>query len=533
MKKFLILLTLTSLTYISAQDLNAIFDDYVKLKQPAVASEREIIGHHSSDYKCGFSTTALVREHYNEFSDEQKALLKTLAGRPGRQHEVVTPKGYFRVHYDTEGTHAIGYDLNELLIALDSSYTFEIGFLGYDAPPVDNNEGGDNLYDVYVSSLGRGTYGYTEFETDLPGNRYTSYMNIDNDFANLYTQGIDGARVTVAHEFHHAIQIGNYLFRGDDTYYYEITSTAMEEFVYDSVNDYYDQIGTYFAAPHKTISRNNGYNLAVLNIFLKEQYDYDLIKRVWEIMVEKPFLFALEDAMIERGSSLKEAFNRFGVWTFFTGRRAKAGYFEEAEFYPLVNTITSMEFEPPSKEAMVSTAPVTNNYVMFTTITDTIIALVTNADIASGVNSTSTLTEFDYGLYDTQVEGSARVSDDFYVTISSTEPDMFADIAFINNDLPIPIPVIITEDPYPLPFKYSTHTHINLPISGENGDEISFNVYSTGLELVIGKTESLSNGLITWDAKAENGDKLPTGVYIYVLKNGDDVNKGKLVIFND
>jgi len=533
MKKILLFLLLASFSSHSAQNLNSIFDEYVKLKQPEISEGQEILGHPVSDNKCGFQTAAMIREHFDEFSPEQKVLLKTLAGRPTRQNSVVSPKGYFRVHYDTSGNNAIAYSLEELLIALDSSYTFEVTFLGYDAPPVDNNEGGDNLYDVYVSRLNSGTYGYTEFEEDLPGNRHTSYMMIDNDFANLFTSGIDGARVTVAHEFHHAIQIGNYLFRGDDTYYYEISSTAMEEFVYDDINDYYNYMGSYFAQPHKTISKNNGYNLAILNLFLQQKFDHDLLKRIWEIMIEKPFLYAMDDALVERESSLKEEFNHFGTWTFFTGRRAREGYFEEAEFYPLVTPVTSMEFEAPSAEIMVSTAPVTNNYVMFTTATDTIIALVTNADITSGVSSIYSLTQFDYGLYDTQVEGSARLDDNFYALFSSDEPDIFADIAFINNDFPIPLPAETNGEPYPLPFSYSIHTLINIPVIGVNGDEVYLNVYSTGLELVADKIAILYNGIVTWDAKTENGDKLPTGVYIYVFKNGDEVNKGKLVIFND
>ena len=56
-------------------------------------------------------------------------------------------------------------------------------------------------------------------------------MMIDNDFTSYFSSGINGARVTVAHEFHHSIQGGNYIFRPEDTFFYEITSTAMEEFV--------------------------------------------------------------------------------------------------------------------------------------------------------------------------------------------------------------------------------------------------------------------------------------------------------------
>ena len=72
-------------------------------------------------------------------------------------------------------------------------------------------------------------------------------MVIDNDYAGgYYSTGINGARVTVAHEFHHGIQCGNYspknsssLYRNSDVFYYKLTSTAMEEFVVDVVNDYY------------------------------------------------------------------------------------------------------------------------------------------------------------------------------------------------------------------------------------------------------------------------------------------------------
>jgi hypothetical protein len=37
---------------------------------------------------------------------------------------------------------------------------------------------------------------------------------------------------------------------------------------------------------------------------------------------------------------------------------------------------------------------------------------------------------------------------------------------------------------------------------------------------------------ITWNALDENSDRLPSGVYIYVIQKGDEITKGKVVIFN-
>jgi hypothetical protein len=36
-----------------------------------------------------------------------------------------------------------------------------------------------------------------------------------------------------------------------------------------------------------------------------------------------------------------------------------------------------------------------------------------------------------------------------------------------------------------------------------------------------------------WNPQYNAGGKLATGVYIYVLKNGDEIKKGKFVIYND
>ncbi len=177
----------------------------------------------------------------------------------------------------------------QVAIAADSAYNFEVNYLKYPPPPGDNGDGGDNLYDIYITTA-EGSYGFTQPETSLGNHKYTSYMEIHYSFKNFYTEGLNAVRVTVAHEFHHAIQVGNYT--GDkydvDGFFYEMTSTSMEEFVYNSVNDYYAYMKSYFNNPNRVFNSfrsqsNDGYDLAVWNIFLKDKFGYDIIKKQWEL----------------------------------------------------------------------------------------------------------------------------------------------------------------------------------------------------------------------------------------------------------
>ncbi len=39
--------------------------------------------------------------------------------------------------------------------------------------------------------------------------------------------------------------------------------------------------------------------------------------------------------------------------------------------------------------------------------------------------------------------------------------------------------------------------------------------------------------VVKWDCMKNNSEKLPSGIYIYVAKSGDNISKGKLVIFNE
>ncbi|MBK7631328.1 MAG: hypothetical protein IPJ23_11630 [Ignavibacteriales bacterium] len=325
---------------------------------------------HPEITKCGLGLVTTIKEYLSNFSIEQQNVLTKLLTRPTTEKSITTSNGFFRVHYDLTGSNALGYDLNLLLQALDSVYNFEISYLNYPTPPSDGSEGGDDKYDIYVQNLG-GLYGYTQFETKVADSRWTSYMVIDNDFVGYYSTGIAGAQVTVAHEFHHGIQSGSYApqsiaspFRSEDLFFYELSSTAMEEFVFNDVNDYYAYMPSYFQHPERAMPMHDGYNLAIWNIFLQKNFGFEILKNQWERIPTTSAIKSIALSINSFNSSFRYELNNFGLWCYFTGSRAISGrYFEEASDYPIITPTAIMTFNSSSQTYELGLYPTSNYYL--------------------------------------------------------------------------------------------------------------------------------------------------------------------------
>jgi hypothetical protein len=545
---------------LSSEELDSLVNKFLKVRIPGVGSEIKGPTKFGEDYeKCGLGLVNSLALNFERLTAQQQRLLEPLLQRPVTSSSFVTPGGYFRVHYDETGNNAPGYDLNLLADALDSTYRFEIDFLGYAVPPGDSvfssgqpadSYGGDNRYDVYIGNLGSSIYGYTQYELEVePGSgRFTSYMHIHNSFAGFYSTGINGAKVTVAHEFHHAIQGGNYIFPYNDVYFYEITSTAMEEFVFDDVNDYYAYIRSYFNNPETPLPSTTGYNTATWNIFLQQHFnDYDIIKRQWELMPSTRAINAISISLFEYGSSFAREFNRYGIWMFYTNYRTVPGkYFEEAIEYPLVQPTVAVQFTPPSQMLDMSSRAAAHSFINFVVSAnnDSLTAIVSNGDVQSAVNALGSFFDFDYTLYSDSSSGNRYLTPNYSSDFVVENFNWWSVSEILNN-------LLVREDTtsysplaegnsfaFPNPFVYEKNfNRINIAFNGNNGDIVDFNVYSLSMDLIhsssalVGPLVNNSLG-ITWNIHDENSGRLATGVYIYVIKNGDTVTKGRFVIFN-
>ena len=195
--KYLIIL-LFSTTLISAQNLDSLYNAIVSLH----SNEHSIKGANTvllnnAPVKCGFRTVADSKTHFDSFTPEQQNHIKKILARPERQKSIVSPSGLFRIHYDITGIHTPDYfngitntiqlSVDSLAMAFDSAYSFEVNYLGYKSPPFDDGDGGDDLYDIYITSLGY--YGVTEWDFNS-SMQNKSFIRVDNKmdfFTNNYS----------------------------------------------------------------------------------------------------------------------------------------------------------------------------------------------------------------------------------------------------------------------------------------------------------------------------------------------------------
>jgi len=548
---------------LSGEELDSVYTKFIQIRAPHLLERPEELT--AEERKCGFEIVNRVKINFESFSAEQQAVLKPLLQRPVMHTSIVSPSGFFRIHYDTTGSRVPSYissasieaNVHEIAKAMDSSYKFEVNFLEYPPPPKDNVQGGDELYDIYVENLGN-LYGYTDPESKIGISAWTSYIVVDNNYQGFFSPGISGLQVTAAHEFHHAIQVGNYAIddnntpiRESDRYFFELTSTSMEEFVFDDVNDYYAYIYNYTNNPSRSFTRFqsslDGYDLAIWNIFVVANFDFDILRQQWEMIPTQNAINAIHLSLINAGSSFPSEYNKFGIWTYFTDFRAVPGlYFEEAADYPLIRPISTIMF-PQYTYAQVDAQFTSNNFIKFNNITngDTLYAIITNGDINSASSGQYILFNFKYTLFADSISGERKLTDNYSAKFEVGNSNWWS-VSEILNDIVIRadsnqiIPPAADESfVFPNPFTYvDIQPTVNISFEATSGTIVDFNVYSSGMmqvfssEEIIGPLRNNSTG-ITWDGFDNEDNKLASGVYIYVIKNGDDVVKGKVVIFNE
>ncbi|MEO0202423.1 MAG: T9SS type A sorting domain-containing protein [candidate division WOR-3 bacterium] len=276
----------------------------------------------------------------------------------GPEQTIQTPN--FIIHYTTSGDDAVTQAYAEsIAVYAEYSWQKQVVEFGWFAPPPDYNQGGDNRYDIYIKNLGQGVLGYTAPEYTYSGygtEGATSYIVIGKG---IESYGYDLLRVTVAHEFHHAIQFA-YTYN-DAPWFYENTSTWMEDMVYDEVNDYIGYLNTNpspITTPHypiNTFSNLYQYAGAIFPYFIYEYLgnNQQPMKDIWYQMgtnFGNNTLFDIFEVLSNNYSKPESVIlSYYAIWRFFTSTRwgDGAGYrYSEGSLYPSVSLFRNITSYP-------------------------------------------------------------------------------------------------------------------------------------------------------------------------------------------
>jgi hypothetical protein len=237
---------------------------------------------------------------------------------------------------------------NKIASAAETSWDFQINNLGWQAPPGDGNCGGGlNKYDIYIKHLNY--YGETWAETQVNGNGFTSYLVITTgitppDQSTRRPMTDEEIKITVAHEFNHALQMGyNYTKPiTNNSWFYENTSTWMEEIQHPEINDW---ISTFLnqntinplTNPNLNIDNSSFfYSGALFCHLLSRWVNNNLIKNIWvySSASNNSFLNDINTVLVNNGENLKNALKRYAVWRYFTGTRDDGFHFPKGNLYP-------------------------------------------------------------------------------------------------------------------------------------------------------------------------------------------------------
>ena len=307
--------------------------------------------------KCGFPVMAAVfAERRGAVAPEQR--VRPLLMNP---RSYASPGGDFILHFTLEGVDAVPPedldsdsipDYIEAAAAVLDSIRDGYRELGW-RDPIDD---GDGLYDVYFEDLENlpwgPWFGYTEPvapTSSLPPYTSASYISLENDYPEpVYGHPpLVSLRVTVAHEYHHAIQLAYSLPLIEPEYnhyiwFAELSAVYHEDIFYDDINDYYNYLVYFLGAPHLSLTETTGnhmYGAALWAIFLDELHGPETNRLLWTSMAEHSLrpLEAHESFLSERGHSILDTYRSLTVWQLYTGDRASEGeYFPEGSYYPPV-----------------------------------------------------------------------------------------------------------------------------------------------------------------------------------------------------
>ena len=326
--------------------------------------------------KCATPLVYEIKMNWPVLSESTRQKIAGLmaAGRPVLDEYYDTPDGHFRIHFTRTGIDSVNMSFgvgsanvpNYVLRCaslMDTVVQTEVTTRGYRFP-VSDQEGRpqeDPRFDIYMINLGSKFYGVTYpdtlvFKPNLNIYWLTSWMEISSDYTQLFgyrDRPFDAMAVTLAHEFFHSIQ---WTYDAEEaelrnnayySWFNEVSSTWMEDVVFDRVNDFYSYLVNFFHYPWISLrvignsqdpypDQFHPYAACVWAMFLSERYDIDVMRDVWERCgVIRGFntFDAFDRALQQRGASFASAWAEFLVWNYFTGSRWRSwSYQEGADF---------------------------------------------------------------------------------------------------------------------------------------------------------------------------------------------------------
>lgn len=539
MKKVFILILFVTSTFALQVDHRSVLFNHINA---------ELHVNLSDDVKCGTPAELFIHENIDNIDPKiYQNYLEQMRIDSARQRSFTTPSGNFRLHWDESGPNSVpeedisgnGYPdyIDSAVVILEKVREIEVNELGYQAPPAQDGSAA-KPYLIYFSALDSlRIYGLTHPSwidiPNLPGVNYTSWIELDNNYTDsIYrTQGLDGLRVTAAHEYHHAIQLG-YYYRFEDRYFLEMTSTWMEEVIYPDINDYLNYLDEFFYYVSNTQFDYFGslypYGNSIYLQMLEKQFGKSIVRDIWNKMIVMPSLPSIMEILDENNGSWLTSLSEYGLWLYYTGDRAISGqFFTDARHFPQIRIYASdkIEFNEVFSEDW-GIGPLANRYMQFRNVK----GLLLNIEVASeGIppGGFRTMTPGSYSIFrplNQAIFNEPLDADTMVMVITNSQYENM--MTTINMTIGGEIdPVAI----YPFPNPVNSGMEESLRFLNVPTDASLYIYNLRGRR--IASVEKNGNSMIrAWNFQNDLGDQVAAGVYVFIVKGDGLLKKGKFSI---
>lgn len=536
----------------------------------AIVKQIEILRHSkhnhiegSSHIKCATPVFMMANRHKGELTNETQHLVDSFFSTQPKfklSQDYVSESGKFKFSFETVGSDAVptadnnGNSIPDYVEwaaeAADSSYRHEIETLGF-TDPIPPGQ----TYNISFENLG-GAYGFATTDGTQPAG---TRIVIENDFVgfpeNTDPEGNQkGAlKVTVAHEFKHAIQYAMNDWTGDSDSWAEMDATLMEEVVYDNVNDYYNYIagfgGDLFSSPTSTLIPGS-YEDITWALYFHERFGQDIWTDIWKRIEASPSISLLDAVAAEMtniGTTFQEAALESYVWHFASGSTNSTSSFgfDESSVYPSPSIRRNFtELQSEMSDTFVNTRFSASYFVMDpTSSSDGLVKfdyLTSSADVQIGIIVYKSDQTVETQYITSPISGATQsINTDWkwneidriglvFVNTNTTQSSSFsfalADY-FINgiDTLDVPSTIELSQN-FPNPFNPNTMIQLTLPSS----QELSLKVYDYQGRLVQTLFEgTLNRGFHNVPFDASN---LASGIYFYTLVSDQGTQTKKMTL---
>ncbi len=398
-------------------------------------------------------------------------------------------------------------------------------------------------YDIYVEELNR-EYGETVPETPLDtkpdGGRLITYMRIDNDFSFVYpnaNKGLPALRVTLAHEFHHAIQLGSYGYWSEDVFFHEITSTWMEDVVFPGVNDYLNYLQSswgHFRESGQFLQLNQRlimYSRAIWGHFIAARFGpASDARRLGKCDDARP-LEAMDLALRQdRRTTFRIEFFDWVLWNYHTGSRADSmTYYPKGAIYPEI-VLSPAQFTPPTGLLTGEVQPLSAIYHQVYTPADTVILIQANNNLESAEQQSTTLFPYSISLSGTAPDDSyEQAGNALFFKPSVADPTNWKTMKIVQGVASFT--GIADGTPFPNPFRPDGRSLLFIPAQAESG---TLYIYSSSMDLVFSAAQvpvvNFGKLMFTWNGCTKDNSPAKSGVYVFILSTPGKTITGKIAL---